>query len=621
MLYTTIDLYKRPNQSLKISKMVELKNPTNTVVEFKWSPVMSGRGISFSMRPASGSVLPNSSLFCEISFHPSFTAPDSGQFELHVDGNNTIQNLNCQVDLGSSSVQFHDRRINFGTIPLNIETDAEIFLKNISPDYPAIYHLSIPAEFDKMVILEPTDGVLQIGEVRRIRFALRPYRTGKFDFPITAQLSNGKETSIRLGGVAEPPNVGVDVSQFNFHSVPINSRICVPFRLKNYQKSDARCSFDLPNEFCVNLDPVGTEYDISPGEEIELKLYFCPKLIGSYEFVLPLIVNQIRTFEISELTRKPLVIAATAQNKLVLSPSCLNLSFSSPSQEIEIFNQSDDQILNFILDFDPEILEIFDEAETNRKVELVPNEKMKFKIRIKRKLATFGVHFLKIVQDEKFESLLEVNYTNDQSTIEFEPTELVLETAPLDTFIDGFFSIKTQNMTSASPLQLELPKLDPDEILEFDFLNDSDQPTSSPSDLIEVKVRYKAQVAKNSIKRILVKEKNSAKCASLDIHVSTDNSILSTYSFVALSAQNYQIVRVENQIKMIPRFSSTDSTSSSPSITPFTSGPATHQMDEPYSRNILLKTPTLSTNVSSSKHPSNRLRSKTIGPRHLTCQR
>jgi len=98
------------------------------------------------------------------------------------------------------------------------ETDAEVFLKNISPDYPAIYNLSIPAEFDKMVILEPTDGVLQIGEVRRIRFLLRPYRTGKFDFPITAQLSNGKETSIRLGGVAEPPNVGVDVSQFNFHS-------------------------------------------------------------------------------------------------------------------------------------------------------------------------------------------------------------------------------------------------------------------------------------------------------------------------------------------------------------------------------------------------------------------
>jgi len=39
-------------------------------------------------------------------------------------------------------------------------------------------------------------------------------------------------------------------------------------------------------------------------------------------------------------------------------------------------------------------------------------------------------------------------------------------------------------------------------------------------------------------------------------------------------------------------------------MTPFTSGPATHHMDDPYSRNILLKTPTLSTNVSSSKHPS-----------------
>ena len=55
---------------------------------------------------------------------------------------------------------------------------------------------------------------------------------------------------------------------------------------------------------------------------------------------------------------------------------------------------------------------------------------------------------------------------------------------------------------------------------------------------------------------------------------------------------------------MIPRYSSTDSTSSSPSITPFTSGPATHQMDDRYSRNAMLKTPTMSTNVTSSKHPS-----------------
>ena len=115
-----LDLFERPNQSLKISEIVELENTTNTVVEFKWNPVNSGRGISFSMRPASGSILPNSTLFCEMSFHPSFTAPTTGEFELQVDGNSKLQSLVCEVDLGTSNVQFNDRRINFGTIPLNI---------------------------------------------------------------------------------------------------------------------------------------------------------------------------------------------------------------------------------------------------------------------------------------------------------------------------------------------------------------------------------------------------------------------------------------------------------------------------------------------------------------------
>ena len=170
--------------------------------------------------------------------------------------------------------------------------------------------------------------------------------------------------------------------------------------------------------------------------------------------------------------------------------------------------------------------------DENRKFELAPNEKLKLEIGIKPEMAEFGVHVVSIVQDEKYETLLEINYENDQSEIEFEPRELILETCPLDTFVEGFFSIRTKNMHSAAPLQLELPKLDGDEMLDFDFLNESDQPTSSPSDLIEVKVRYKSQSPKNSIKRILVKEKNSAKSAALDIHVSTDNSIFSTFSFV-----------------------------------------------------------------------------------------
>ena len=76
--------------------------------------------------------------------------------------------LTCDVDLGQPEAQFHDRRINFGKIALNLRQKGEIFLKNIS-DYPAIYDLEIPGDVDG-IELDPHEGVLQIGEIRRIDF-------------------------------------------------------------------------------------------------------------------------------------------------------------------------------------------------------------------------------------------------------------------------------------------------------------------------------------------------------------------------------------------------------------------------------------------------------------------
>jgi len=71
-------------------------------------------------------------------------------------------------------------------------------LKNIS-QYPAIYDLEIPGDVDG-IELDPHEGVLQIGEIRRIDFKFTPQQSGKFDFPITAKIRNGKSCSIRIGG-------------------------------------------------------------------------------------------------------------------------------------------------------------------------------------------------------------------------------------------------------------------------------------------------------------------------------------------------------------------------------------------------------------------------------------
>lgn len=63
-----------------------------------------------------------------------------------------------------SKAQFHDRRINFGNVPLNISTSAELFLKNISTDFPALYRLDVHQEFADIVQLDPVEGNLRFCE-------------------------------------------------------------------------------------------------------------------------------------------------------------------------------------------------------------------------------------------------------------------------------------------------------------------------------------------------------------------------------------------------------------------------------------------------------------------------
>ena len=78
------------------------------------------------------------------------------------------QQLTGEVDFGIPEATFHDRRINFGTIPLNIPTDCEIYLKNTSTKYPAIYQLDAPDSPHSLTVV-PIEGTLQVGEIKRIR--------------------------------------------------------------------------------------------------------------------------------------------------------------------------------------------------------------------------------------------------------------------------------------------------------------------------------------------------------------------------------------------------------------------------------------------------------------------
>ncbi|NXG79839.1 CFA47 protein, partial [Baryphthengus martii] len=73
---------------------VRIYNPRNHPAEFTWKPVMTNQGNAFSIEPAKGFVEPYRDLECEVVWHPGFSSPEAGEFNLCVRKGNTIR-LQC----------------------------------------------------------------------------------------------------------------------------------------------------------------------------------------------------------------------------------------------------------------------------------------------------------------------------------------------------------------------------------------------------------------------------------------------------------------------------------------------------------------------------------------------
>lgn len=66
--------------------------------EFRWTPLVSVDGTSFTIRPAKGVVEPHSRLTVEVAYYPSYSANCSGDFIGTIEGGNELT-LHCQAQV------------------------------------------------------------------------------------------------------------------------------------------------------------------------------------------------------------------------------------------------------------------------------------------------------------------------------------------------------------------------------------------------------------------------------------------------------------------------------------------------------------------------------------------
>ncbi|KAF7659350.1 hypothetical protein LDENG_00298920 [Lucifuga dentata] len=281
---------------------VTLRNKRNHAAEFTWKPVVTERGILFSIRPATGTVEPYRELDCEVVWHPSFTSPAEGDFDLCIHEGNT-QRLHCTAKLATTCVQLAEKRLMFGSVPLNTTSVRMAVLHNTGRNH-AYYQVVDVYPLPGMVVSAP-EGVVPTGGQALLQIHFSPDSVIRFDTKIEIALRNMKSIELRVGGSVEPPSVDINVSLFQFHGVHLGSRRAIPFTLSNLLSAAARVTFDLSEhtDFTLQLPRSSPEAMEEPGvsvvevpgsQSVDCSLVFSPTQMASYDFDIPLMVNGVR---------------------------------------------------------------------------------------------------------------------------------------------------------------------------------------------------------------------------------------------------------------------------------------------------------------------------------------
>ncbi|KAF0046272.1 hypothetical protein F2P81_002801 [Scophthalmus maximus] len=179
---------------------VTLRNHGNHTAEFAWRPVVTERGVLYSIRPATGTVEPYSELDCEVMWHPSFSSPEEGDFDLSVHEGDT-QQLHCVAKLGSTSVQLAEKLVTFGSVPLNMPSARTAVLHNTGQNH-AYYQVLDVSPLPGMTV-SPCEGVVPSRGQAVLQIHFSPDSIIRFDTRVEAA-SYDFDLPLTINGVRWP---------------------------------------------------------------------------------------------------------------------------------------------------------------------------------------------------------------------------------------------------------------------------------------------------------------------------------------------------------------------------------------------------------------------------------
>ncbi|XP_071954714.1 cilia- and flagella-associated protein 47-like isoform X2 [Antedon mediterranea] len=328
-----------------LRSVINLKNERNFPAEFTWQPVLGERGTAFSIRPATGMVDAFKDLDCEVVFHPSYHAPEEGEFILQVHGGEESK-LKCIADLGPTQVMFMERRILFGQVPLHLTTTQTAVLHNNSQNH-AYFQIIDPNPVPGLMV-SPVQGVVPVGGNTELKIYLTPGAIMKFDTRLEVSIRGWKTIELRMGGTVCPPSVNIDVPSFHFGGVYCGSKHVLPFKLINKVRTPAKAIFDLSRyrDFSLKFDTdvmAETEDILSPGiykvslrreETIKCQLIFRPTEVASYDFNIIVTINQTDPPSPNPTPFPPTPAPSSKSIQHIITPRPMVVTIATPKRKI-----------------------------------------------------------------------------------------------------------------------------------------------------------------------------------------------------------------------------------------------------------------------------------------------
>ncbi|XP_060090088.1 cilia- and flagella-associated protein 47 [Heteronotia binoei] len=314
---------------------VTLYNRKNYPAQFIWKPIITDKGMAFSICPEKGTVEAYKDLECEVVWHPSFSSPVTGEFDLCVHQGKTLR-LKCFAKLGSTSVQFKEQRITFNHAPIHLTTCKTAILQNVGHNHA--YFQVVDANPLPGMIITPFQGVVPVGGRTELKIYFTPNALMKFDSRVEVAVRHAKSLELRIGGSVAVPNIELSTDSFVFHGVYVGSTQKIPFLIENKGKTRARVTFDLSNhdDFTLHFTLQPDACSSPPGlclytvaidahSALECLLNFTPKEVAAYDFNLLIHVNVSKTSSSSDNTLTNTSPASSAKHLIVPHPQMLTI--------------------------------------------------------------------------------------------------------------------------------------------------------------------------------------------------------------------------------------------------------------------------------------------------------